>query len=74
MLDSFHELLCVSVPVLALREQTDSDEMRVSLIPAAAGQRGVPLSHLAEVLDGLALVITAVPGGGARPPDGGLSV
>jgi len=50
---------------VVLRAPRDVDEVRVWPFPAQAGQCGVPLTHLAELLDGLGLVITI--GVGNRP-------
>ena len=56
--------------VVVLRAPPDVDEVRVWPFPAPAGQLGVPLTHLAELLDGLELVITTGVGDQACPLDG----
>jgi hypothetical protein len=62
VLESIDELSCASIPVVVLRVPPDVDEVRVWPYPAPAGQLGVRLTHLAELLDGLGLVITTVVG------------
>jgi len=70
VLESIDELSCTSIPVVVLRAPADVDEVRVWPFPAPAGQCGVPLTHLAELLDGLGLVITTVVGDQACRLDG----
>src|SRR5712691_5791559 len=70
VLESIDELSCTSIPIVVLRVPPDVDEVRVWPFPAPAGQFGVPLTHLAELLDGLGLVITTVVGDQACPLDG----
>ncbi|SRR5713226_1265113 len=71
VLEAIDELSRASIPVVVLRAPPDVDEVRVSPFRAPAGQFGVPLTHLAELLDGLGLVITTVVGDQACPLDGG---
>jgi len=69
VLESIDELSCTSIPVVVCAPP-DVDEVRVWPFPARAGQFGVPLTHLAALLDGLGLVITTVVGDQACPLDG----
>ena len=52
------ELNGVSPPIVTLAALPGSEEIRATRSGSPNTQAGVPLTHLAEVLDGLAVMIT----------------
>ena len=70
VLESIDKLSCASTRVVLLGMPPAADEVRAWPVAAPAGHLGVPLTHLAELLDGLGLVITTVVGDQRYPMDG----